>query len=1066
MRLKIFITCCFMFFLLGKVGAQQLKGTVRSATDQQVLIGASITIAETKQTLVSNEQGEFNIKLAPGAYHLNINFIGFKTQTLKVTIPISDLITVVLTPLVSDLLEVNIVSNGYQKLNKERSIGSFVTLNNQLLNEQTGTNILDRLEYITNGVTADRSTSAGNGRLTIRGLSTMRGVKEPLIVLDNFPYEGDPNNINPNDVESITILKDAVAASIWGAKAGNGVIVITTKKGRYNSPLQIGFNSNVTLGAKIDLTKYPQMASSDFIEVERLLYDKGFYKSQINSAAKTALTPVVELLLRRTAGKISENELSDALAMLGKIDVRDDFTHYFYKQPLNQQYALSLRAGQEKYNWSLTSGYDHNVNQLDAGYEKINLRFGNTLRPIKNLELSAGLAFTQRKSTSGKPAYGEITAKSGSLYPYANFASANGEAVPIVKDYRMSYLTTLNGDKLLDWKYYPLTDYQNNNNKSSLQDLIIDLSANYKLFNTLRIAVQYQHQQQRTDTRQLSTIDSYLARDLINRFTQINAATGIVTNRVPKGGILDSNNDLQEASNIRAQLNYDEQIGPHQLSGIFGAEVRNNVIANNSNRLYGYDPDNLGFSSVDQATPFPNFITGYSSYIPDGNGIKMLTNRFVSFFGNLNYVYNDKYAVFVSGRRDASNLFGVNTNDKWNLLWSAGTSWEISKERFYKIAWLPYLKFRASYGLSGNTDPSLTAATTISYEGNSVYTQSIYARFGNYFNPDLRWETVAMQNYSLDFRLNNSWLTGSLAYFTKKTRDLYGVYPLDYTTGIGESILKNVAGTSGKGLDLALQSQNLKGKMKWTTVLNASYYQDKVVDYYNPATQGSNYITSAAPAVSGITGKPIYAMYSYKWAGLDPQTGEPRGFLNGVVSKDYATLMGTAIGVADLVYSGNILPKYYGSIGNGFSYRNWLLNVQVTFKAGYYFRQESINYASLFSAWKGHADFAKRWKQPGDELVTNVPALIYPSNSNRDAFYAGSEALVLKGDHVRLQYINLNYTFDNAGIGNLKFKTLRCYANVNNIGLLWVANKQGIDPDYRRTISPFQTYTIGLSGNF
>ncbi|RYF10440.1 MAG: hypothetical protein EOO42_22595, partial [Flavobacteriales bacterium] len=278
----------------GTLPAQEvneLKGIIINQTDQSPLIGASIHIQETKQTLITNERGEFSAKLPKGNYNLNLQFVGFLTQTKTVTIPQTASLVIELSTVINSLKEVNIVSNGYQLLNKERNVGSFTTLSKEVLNEQVGTNILSRLEFIANGVVADRNTSAGTGRLTVRGLSTMRGVKDPLIVLDNFPYEGDPNNINPNDVESITILKDAVAASIWGAKAGNGVIVITTKKAKYNAPLKVDFNSNLTLGAKIDLSGYPQMASSDFIEVERMLYGKGFYTSQINALAKTAVSP-------------------------------------------------------------------------------------------------------------------------------------------------------------------------------------------------------------------------------------------------------------------------------------------------------------------------------------------------------------------------------------------------------------------------------------------------------------------------------------------------------------------------------------------------------------------------------------------------------------------------------------------------------------------------------------------------------------------------------------------------------------------------------------------------------
>jgi TonB-linked SusC/RagA family outer membrane protein len=1058
-----------MLLVFCRAHAQQsIPATVISAFDNRPLEGATVVIPAKNLTLYSNANGQLTLPLTGDSTRIIITFTGYLKKELYVTGKTPSPLFILLETDTKQLSQV-VVSTGYQQIPKERATGSFTQIDNRTFNLQVSAGILSRLPAIANGLMVDKGTN-GDGQVMIRGLSTIRGPKDPLIVLDNFPYDGSINNINPNDVESITILKDAAAASIWGARAGNGVIVITTKKGNFNQPLSMQFNSNISIGEKPDLSYIKQMTSSDFIDVEKLLYTNGYYNDQVSSPYEPALSPVVELLIKETNGEISAAAANEQINKLRNIDLRDQFKRYVYQNAVNQQYALSLSGGSEKMSWITSAGFDRDISDLDAGYNRVNLRYQNTFRPARALLISAGVYYTQSKSSGGKNGYGAITSSGPYFFPYAQFADENGNPLPLVKDYRKPYIETAGDGKLSDWRYYPLEDYKHAKNTNDVNDLVISTGLNYTILKGLTASVKYQYERQQTSVNTLQDEQSYYARNMVNLFSQINP-DGTVTYIVPRGGILDYSNGLLQSHNIRGQLNFERAWPQGKLSVLAGGELRSARTSGIQDRIYGYDENNITFGNVDYNTSYPTFITGSPSAIQNNRSITDQSVRYASMFANGAFTFKSTYTLSLSARKDASNLFGLNTNDQWNPLWSAGVSWHLSNETFYKSVFIPYMRLRATYGFSGNINPAMVAATTIAYfDSPSPYTNLPYSRFSNYYNPELRWETSRMINVGVDFKLVKNIVSGSIEYYQKKGADLFGTVPLDYTSGIGATVVKNVASMNGNGVDVELKSINLNRQIQWTSTLNFSYYKDKVTDYYQNSLQGSRFISSEAVfPVTGIKGYPVYSIFAYKWAGLDPQTGDPMGYLNGEVSKAYTSLIGSATKVTDLKYFGSAIPTIFGSFLNTISYKGLSIDFSMIYKFGYYFRKSSVNYSNLFSNWQGHADYANRWQKPGDEQATNVPSLIYPASSARDNFYTGSEVLVDKGDHIRLQYINISYDITGHMLQKAGFKAIVVYANTSNIGIVWRANKDHIDPDYNYGRYPLidpETFALGIKLNF
>ncbi|MDQ7949322.1 MAG: SusC/RagA family TonB-linked outer membrane protein, partial [Pedobacter sp.] len=903
--------------LISAVCAQEkINGKIVDRRDQTILAGATVTVKNQTRQTTSDPNGNFSLDLPNGSYLLNISYLGYRSLDTLITVPTKPIV-LGLDRAANQLDEV-VVSTGYQKLPRERSTGSFTIVDQKTLDQQIGTNIINRLDGITSSISIDNKTNGGT--MMVRGLSTIRGPREPLIILDNFPYEGSLDNINPNDIESVTLLKDAAAASIWGARAGNGVIVLTSKKAQYGQVLKITANASMNVIQTPDLYAKKEMSPAEYIEIEQFLFSKGAYTSSENSTAHPALTPVVEILIAARDGKITAAQRDEQLNRLRGQDLRSQLNKYVYQNAVNQQYYVDLKGGDVKSAYNIGIGYDHNVSELAATYNRLNLKVDHQIKITDKLSINARANYTNGFSASGK------SDLSGDRLPlYTAIADDQGNPISVMKDYRSAYTSTLGNGQLLSWDYYPLNDYRYNNNTTKLQELLINALLSYKIIKGLQFDLRYQYQRQSSTGKLVQGLESYYTRRTINFYTQFDA--GVMKRNVPLGEILTNRENLLTINNARAQLNYNYDLKRHQLTVLTGAEVKNAYSYSGNSTVYGYNDELLTYQNVDLVNTYTTIISGAKVLIPNTQGYSSNLNRFISLFANAAYTLDHKYTLTLSGRKDASNLFGVKSNDRWNILWSSGASWLISGEDFYKVKFLPYLKLRASYGASGNIDPSMSAITTLTYASASPYTQLPVVNFSTYANPELRWEKVKTLNLGLDFTSTIGGLSGSVEYYRKKATDLFGQELLDYTTGIGATIVKNTASMQAWGMDIELKASLNFGKVKWSPNAFINYYKDKVTDYYLSSTQASAFVNGDL-TVSAVVGKPVYSMLSYKWAGLDA-VGDPQGYFNGAVSKNYASLLGSATKVTDLVYSGPLYAPISGGFGNTFQYQKIALSVQL-----------------------------------------------------------------------------------------------------------------------------------------
>lgn len=655
------------------------------------------------------------------------------------------------------------------------------------------------------------------------------------------------------------------------------------------------------------------------------------------------------------------------------------------------------------------------------------------------------------------------------LFPYARLANDDGSAAIVTHTYRDSYLKSVENSGILDWYYRPLEEQRLADNTSKTLDYRVNLNLKYRVIPSLSAEVLYQYAQERDDSRNRRSQDSWYTRNEINRFTIVNA-DGALTRPVPLGDILDLSAGNTETHNLRGQLSFEKTLGEdHEINGIAGAELRDAEGFSRSNRYYGYSEAYASSEVVDLTGNYASFINpnSRSNKILSINGLAGTTDRFISYYFNGSWSFKRRYVLSASARTDRSNLFGVKANQKGVPLYSLGLSWNITDEPFFR--WkniLSYLRLRGTFGYNGNVDRSLSAMTTAYYLPTSSTGLWVpLAYITNPPNPDLKWERVRTVNLGADFALANSRISGTLEFYTKKGLDLIGQSALAPQTGL--AVFKgNTANTKGHGVDASVTSNNIRRRLfQWSTTAIFSYVKDVVSKYQAYSTNtGTDYLsgTNTFPT----EGMPIYSMYSFPWAGLNPETGMPRGYLKGEISQDYNSII-SGTDNENLLFNGSARPTTFGAVRNNFTYRGFGLSVNISYKLNYFVRRASIQYSTVFNAIGGHGDYALRWQKPGDEQWTSVPAMPASNNSQMNFFYQYSQVLVDRGNHVRLQDISVSYE-PVLKWKNKAFKGLKFYAYLNNLAVLWKASGSPLDPDYKSgdALPPARTYSVGINVNF
>lgn len=1033
-----------------------VTGTVTEIQENSTLPGVTVLVKGTTNGTVTDESGRYSLSISDESDILVFSYLGFTTQELKLFSGQS-LLDVQLAPSDISLDQVEVLATGYQEIPRERANGSFVGIDRELVNRRVSTGILERLEDVTPGLIFNREGTAFE-TISIRGRSTIQANAQPLIVVDNFPYDGPIENINPNDVESMTVLKDAAAASIWGARAGNGVIVITTKRAKQGQSFRVSFNANTTVTEKPDLFYNPKMSISSLVDLHRELFDRGLFNSSINSRNNSSVAPAVEVLLKARNGEISQAEADRLLEGFKSRDFRNELDRYYYRPAVNQQYALNLSGAGTVHQYNLSLGYDRNNSQVVGNSNsRITLSQNNQWKLLDNrLEVGAGIYYVQSKSITGTNLARGVA--------YNRLTDENRTPLAVSESYSDRYLNSVEAEHpdLLNWRYVPLDEIGLLDNESLSNDFRLNATIGYRIIPNLKAEMRYQYWTNLAETRNHSPQESYYVRDMINQFSEYDA-DGILTRRIPLGGMLDHETGRGESHSFRSMLSYEKLFSNgNRINAIGGFEFKSLTAYQDAIRYFGYD-DELGLSvAVDPTTRYRRLYNGGLASIPANQSHNGTTDRFVSYFANASYQIDTRFNFSASARKDQSNLFGVNANQRGVPLWSVGGGYTFSEEKWYRLKALPYLRLRMTYGYNGNVDKRASAYTTARYHisPSNTIPNLPNASISSPPNPNLGWEKIRITNLGLDFASKNSRISGMLEFYQKNGENLIGDIEVPASTGFF-TFRGNFANTATFGYDFNLSTLNIDRGFQWKTDFFWSYVKEKVTQY-DYTLPPSNFLNTGA--INPYEGRPLFGVYGYDWAGLNPENGNPMGYLDGVPSEDYRGILNAA-SLDNLIYAGPGRPVHFGSIRNTFSWKGLELSANISFRLGYYYRRASLSYRNIYSGSFEHGDYDKRWQVAGDELITQVPSMPEIANTFRDSFYLGSEALIAKGDHIRLQDVRFSYSFGEGRLSGSAIRNLSIYTYANNLGIIWKVTKDELDPDFR-TSRPQRSLAVGLNWNF
>lgn len=1056
----LYAICCAVLFAgdLDTAVAQSgrmLFGEVRSV-DGLAIPRATVSLKGVGLESKTDTAGKFHIQVPESSGFLVVTHMGYKSAEVKYH-PETKHLLISLVPQDYVIEEVE-VNTGYFQLPKERLTGSFTVLDEKLLDRSPAMNILERMEGLASSVQFNRKDAYNermdNTNIRVRGVSSINSSSAPLIILDDFPYEGDISSINPESIASITLLKDAAASSIWGARAGNGVIVITTKKGAFNSRQSTSFSSRVLFTEKPDMFYYKnRLPTETVLQIEDRLFQQGVYAKQ----DRLALPYFVDLKYQLRDGLITEEIFESELTRLKNTDVREEAMKYLYQTGIQYQHNLGFKGGSSLHRYQVNLSHaQERQTVIGDNSRRIVLDISNGFNLWKSAMLQVNMGYSDlRNQNNGITISSLHTGGVGTPSTYTQLRDDMGNNLPIVRDYNWTYVNAATSNGLLDWRYYPLSEREMTDKKSEVSFLRFAPQISYDFLKDWQIRVNYQYQQSLSSNTTHYSADSYYVRNLVNRFTQSDGKSVIPHGDIFNYGIAGQ----QKAQSLRVQLGYNKTWKDvHQLYALAGAERREAIFENTpATYIYNYDPElRIGTGQFDYTKLYPLRPAGNARILGSDVNTQKNIDRDISYYSNFSYSYAGRFVLTNSMRWDASNLFGVKTNQRGVPLWSIGGAWHIDQEDFLAQSIFNSLKLRATYGISGNVNKNVSTYPTIRY-GTNVETKLPMATLSGVGNPSLRWEKVKTANMGLDWRIKDSFF-GSIDYYHKKAEDLFGLDYVDPTTGVSGSLqqMVNYADLLTRGLDVDITAKSTFFGWTWTGNVLASIVNNKITDYStNDNLRASSYLLTTGKTPPRLD-QSVDVLYALPWHGLSATDGMPIVRIDGEETSDYNNYI-TNYPVAKLINVGVTVPRFHGFLRNTFAWKKLEIGGMVSWKSGYKYRRSSMAPGDEYQGNnQHHMDYFKRWQKPGDENSTVVPAMTDSYASPLAMAYQYAEVLIESANHIRLEDVVLSYDFE------LPVLRIPCKTSfmARNLGIVWKQSKSAEDPDY-----PYATYRRPLEFN-
>jgi hypothetical protein len=944
---------------------------------------------------------------------------------------------------VTVLAPVTFYYTGYRAIQKERATFAYSDVPVNQAKQNAGINIMESLT----GQVPDfggGSTEPGPLRGSLRGPNTINGNRQSAVVVDNFLFPLNTDFINLDDIDSVTMMRDAAAGVEWGSFGSNGVLVFNTKKGRYKDGFDLSITSKLSILRKPDVYYQAGPDAADYINIEKAIFDS------TGMVGASGLSPVQSILQKMKNGQLGQTEGQRLLDELALQNTLADAKKYLYQPAIYQHYHLNITAGKPNFNLYASLGVDRNRfvekgNTLGRITSRINFSY-----KYRRLEMTVNTLYAGIDTRSD-------FVKLPSRLPYLALKDFSGRDASIPYNYSEALLSGLSPNAFLNWQYYPLHELRLADNLLKERLYQFGGKIGYRFFRNFQANFFYQHALSLYDLAVHRSAESFYTRDLINLFRQNDQ--GIISWPIPIGSILDQKEARTTLNNIRGQLDYTFNNASFDVKVFGGFERRKQGMHIHTHRLYGAD---IGFpqNKIEYNKLFKLSINPSGRYIPYFNNETDSANHAQSYYAHGSVTYKKKYTFTAGGRADQTNLFAQASNQRLVPLWSAGVAWLLGDEGFYRPVknWLD-LSTRLSYGVSGNID--YTAVPFATVDAQTTNSNGVVFTMNNPANKGLTYERVFMLNAGIDFKIRQGLISGSIDYYRKRATDLLQAVSWNPTSGF-TVIKNNSGGIRGRGLDINLQTGNIKLTRDLLLQASLLYAHATHVITSTQLTDRTAHAKTNDLTALPRQGYPVNALFALPFASLDPQSGAPRGFVDGKPSQAYEQLLADTSDAA-VVYVGPADPTSFGSLVNTISYKKFSVSCMLIAKWGYYMRKQALSYYAMYNRQEGNTpDYYKRWQQPGDEQFTEIPSQPARPNEQQDLFFARSKANVIKADHLRLQYIQLGYVLQNKTAGKWPLKEMQVHLSVQNIGILWRANKDQVDPDVRINCLP-QPITATLS---
>jgi len=1063
--------------------SNQVTGFVYDESKLPVL-GVCIQNLNTKKSTFSDSKGSFLIEASEGD-SLSFNFIGMSKQEIVYKGQVSVNITLIEEAI--QLGAAQIITTGYNTIPKERAAGSFKVISGEFLNKPA-TSLSQTLIGTTSGMVAKTDPVTGESTFQIRGLSTLGANASPLIVVNGFALsESNFSHINPNDIESVTVLKDAGAASIWGARAANGVIVINTRTAKKGMPLSVEISAFTRIAEKLDLNYSRALASSkETVDFEVAIYGKLGAQtnpgvlgtgSSINYFRSRATT----LLNENRLGYITNSQLATELETLRNSDNTGQIRDLLLANPITNQVNLNISSATEKVSNNMSVQFETNQQDFKGNRnQRILINYRNIADITKWLQLET--QFNGLYANDLKDGYNMSTIRSWS--PYDMLLNPDGTPTNFIKNYYYPIVERYVPTEKFpypDFTYNPVTDLTAHKISAETLNARIQAGLTVKILPGITANSRIRYQNDNLLNRGLYYENSDRVRIAINQAVVWDRTlNGKITNLLPKGSILEQSRNKTTGYTWSNQFNIDRTFGnDHSLNAVFGQEMRQLISQSFINPVtYGYNDNTLQVGGLSngiggQYPLIPAYkISSWTNPTGTWNAPSIYnsfpyysTDRFLSFYGNFAYTYKNKYTIEGGARADASNLITDDPKYRYQPFWHIGGTWQIYKENFLmNLVWIDNLSIRGTFGYQGNIDRSTSFIPLISLGSLNSSTNEVSNSISSYGNPTLRWEKTAQTNIGIDFSLLKRKLFGSIEFYSKDGKDLITNIAIPSVNGTGTQRL-NRAEMSNKGINIELgTSLKLAEKINWKGNFNLAYNNNTIKKLF---ATSYNFIDLVGGGY--VQGYNANTLWSTVYAGL--VNGYPAAYVNDGTTVPLSTYT-TAIADARtiLTNSGTTVPPFTGAFTSSFDIYNFNISFTFTGKFGGVFRTLPFNYPPGDGAATGrilpNARLDISYNGDSDKYLQLPANFVEPNYLSWLTWSQRFSYLVQNANLIRMQQVDISYRFSSKFLNKLNIKNLKVYAQGSNLFVL-TNNQFNEDPEYPLgTQRPMPRFTFGANLQF